>query len=153
RRGVRFRTRRDWQGWDEAGALVFRSPEGTAETDAPDATVLALGGASWPRLGTTGDWAGLLAARGVPVLPFRPANCGFGVAWTGLFRTRFAGTPLKRITLTFAGHTVPGDAMVADYGLEGGPIYTIAAALRDALEASGPAMLTVDLRPDLTADT
>jgi uncharacterized flavoprotein (TIGR03862 family) len=146
---VGFAPRRDWTGWDAAGRLVFRLRDGNCETLAPDATVLALGGASWPRLGANGAWVGPLAAAGVAIRPLRPANCGFHVAWSETFRSRFAGEPLKRIALSFADRTVLGEAMVTGYGLEGGAVYALSAALRDAIERDGRAVLRVDLRPDL----
>ena len=150
--GVRTRTRYRWQGWDEAGRLAFAGPDGTVETAAPDATILTLGGASWPRLGSDGGWAGILAARGVGMAPFRPANCGFAIAWSDRFRERFAGTPLKSIALTHAGRTLRGEAMIADYGIEGGVVYALSAALRDTIEANGRAVASIDLRPDMTPD-
>ena len=143
--GARLETRAEWLGWDAAGALIFR--ERPAERF--DAVVLALGGASWPRLGSTGHWAGLLRARGVEVAPFRPANCGFRVDWSEVFRTRFAGTPLKRLGLSFEGRAVRGEAVITRYGIEGGGIYALSAALRDAVERDGRAVLELDLRPDL----
>ena len=146
--GVAFRARRRWLGWDDAGVLAFEG-----ETVRPDATILALGGASWARLGSDGGWAGILAAKGVEVAPFAPANCGFAVAWSEVFKSRFAGAPLKTIALSFAGRTVRGEAMVAAYGLEGGAVYALSAPLRDAIAAEGLAVLTLDLRPDLTAES
>jgi uncharacterized flavoprotein (TIGR03862 family) len=148
--GVRLASRRTWLGWDADGRLVFRLPDGSQETAAPDATVLALGGASWPRLGADGGWVGLLVAKGIAVAPLRPANCGFAVDWTEGFRARFAGQPLKNIALTWEGRSVRGEAVVTDYGIEGGAIYALSAALRDAIEARGPIDLRVDLRPDMT---
>ncbi len=145
--GVAFRARRRWLGWDDAGVLAFEG-----ETVRPDATILALGGASWARLGSDGGWAGILAAKGVEVAPFAPANCGFAVAWSEVFKSRFAGAPLKTIALSFAGRSVRGEAMVAGYGLEGGAVYALSAPLRDAIAADGRAVLALDLRPDLTAD-
>nr|WP_179955467.1 TIGR03862 family flavoprotein [Stella humosa] len=150
--GVRIVTRRRWQGWDADGALVFSGPDGQGERMAPDATILALGGASWPRLGSDGGWVPLLAARGVPVVPMASANCGFAVAWSADFRQRFAGTPLKPAAFTFAGRTLRGEAMVTAYGIEGGAIYALSAALRDRIAAAGPAMLTIDLRPELAVE-
>jgi uncharacterized flavoprotein (TIGR03862 family) len=144
--GVRLETRADWRGWDETGALRF---EGRPPVRA-DAVILALGGASWPRLGANGAWAELLQARGVEVAPFRPANGGFTVGWREPFRARFAGTPLKTLGLSFRGRTVRGEAMIADYGIEGGGIYALSAPLRDAIARDGRAVLTLDLRPDLT---
>ncbi len=147
--GVELRTRRDWRGWDADGALVFATVDGTTERITPDATVLALGGASWPRLGSDGGWTGLLAARGVATAPFRPANSGFDVAWSPLFAERFAGEPIKAAGFHFAGRTVRGEAVIARYGLEGGAIYALSAGLRDAVAAKGQAALKIDLRPDL----
>jgi len=147
--GVSFRIRREWRGWNAEGRLVFVGPDGVMETSTAHATVLALGGASWPRLGSDGGWTGLLAARGVKVMPFRPANSGFDVAWSPLFRERFAGAPLKSAAFRFGARTVRGEAVIAGYGLEGGAIYALSAALREALEAGKPAVLDIDLRPDL----
>lgn len=147
--GVDLRLRSAWRGWDETGALVFETARGR-EREGPPATVLALGGASWPRLGSTGAWAPLLAARGVEVLPFRPANMGFTVAWSDGFAARFAGQPLKAIALSHGGRTVRGEAMIAGYGLEGGGLYALSAGLREAIAAEGTAVLTLDLRPDQT---
>ena len=147
--GVEVRTRRGWRGWDADGALMFATVDGTMETFTPDATVLALGGASWPRLGSDGGWSGLLAERGVEMVPFRPANSGFDVAWSPLFVERFAGEPIKAAGFHFAGRTVRGEAVIARYGLEGGAIYALSAGLRDAVAAKGQAALKIDLRPDL----
>lgn len=143
--GVTARTRWAWQGFDGA-ALRFATPEG-ARRETPAATVLALGGASWPRLGSDGGW---VAALGAPVAPLRPANMGFFATWSAPFREKFAGTPLKRIALTFGDRTVRGEAMVTAWGIEGGAVYALSAPLRDAF-ASGPVVLSVDLRPDLSA--
>jgi len=102
---VRFALRHRWEGWDEAGRLRFAGPDGDPVTALPAATILALGGASWPRLGSDGGWVATLAARGVAVAPLRPANMGVTLAWSEFFRDRFEGAPLKRIALTFAGTT------------------------------------------------
>ena len=93
------------------------------------ATVLALGGASWPRLGSDGGWVETLAARGVTISPLRPANCGFTVAWSGVFRNRFEGYPLKGVALSFGPHTVRGEAMITRTGIEGGAVYALSAAV------------------------
>jgi hypothetical protein len=146
--GVSLQSRAEWLGWDEAGALRFAG----LPPDRPDAVILALGGASWPRLGASGAWAQILAAKGVAVTPFRPANCGFTVDWSEPFRTRFAGTPLKPLALNFAGETVRGEAVITGYGLEGGGIYALSAPLREAIERDGRAILSLDLRPDLGED-
>ena len=148
--GVRIRTRTEWLGWDASGALRFRSAEGEIETATSDATVLALGGASWARLGSEGSWAPLLQGRGVALAPFRPSNCGFLVDWSETFRDRFAGQPLKTVGLSLGGAYAKGEAMITRGGVEGGAIYALSAALRDAIEADGSATLSIDLRPDQT---
>jgi uncharacterized flavoprotein (TIGR03862 family) len=149
--GVVIKTRHDWRGWADDGALVF-DHDGQAVRVKADATILALGGASWPRLGATGAWAEILKGNGVGVTRLRPANNGFTVAWSEPFRVRFAGAPLKSIALTFEGTTIRGEAMVTRAGLEGGAIYALSAALREAIEQEGRATLVVDLRPDLAPD-
>jgi len=147
--GVELRTRHDWLGWDDEGALAFRGPDGPV-TVKPDATVLALGGASWAKLGSDGSWSVPLGARGVGIEPFQPSNCGFVADWSALFRARFGGTPLKGIALRFEGQSARGDAMVTHYGIEGGAVYAMSAALRDAIARDGKAVLEIDLRPDMT---
>jgi uncharacterized flavoprotein (TIGR03862 family) len=145
--GVEIRARHDWIGWDAEGRLRFATPAGEA-TVSPAATVLALGGASWPKLGSTGAWAEVLAREGVAVSPLRAANAGFEVGWSELFRDRFEGQPLKGVALTFGRIRVRGEAMVTRHGLEGGAVYALSADLRDALAKDGAARLWVDLRPD-----
>jgi uncharacterized flavoprotein (TIGR03862 family) len=147
--GVALNLRATWTGWNAARDLTFDTPDGPRAVR-PRATILALGGASWARLGSDGAWASLLAARGAQVAPFRPANVGFTVRWTQVFRERFAGAPLKNIALNFEGRTSRGDALAAGYGLEGGAVYALSAALRDAIAARGAATLEIDLRPDLS---
>ncbi|GLK84533.1 NAD(FAD)-utilizing dehydrogenase [Ancylobacter defluvii] len=148
--GVTFAPRQLWLGWDEAGRLRFSTPEGEI-AQAADATLLALGGASWPRLGTDGGWVPLLAETGAELRPLRPANAGVVVAWSEMFRQRFAGEPLKRIGLAAGGRRLRGEAVITEQGLEGGGIYALTDRLRDAL-AAGEAVLTLDLRPDLAAE-
>ncbi|EIM27060.1 TIGR03862 family flavoprotein [Microvirga lotononidis] len=150
--GVRFALRHRWQGWDEDGDLIFIGPAGQTVRVKPDATILALGGASWPRLGSDGTWAGLLAEQGIAVSPLRPANMGFTHAWSEIMRSRFEGEPLKRIALTFEGRTVKGEAIVTADGIEGGAVYAFSAMLRDAIERSDHATLHLDLRPDLSEE-
>jgi uncharacterized flavoprotein (TIGR03862 family) len=147
--GVAFKLRHHWLGWDERGDALFDAPEGRVSVHA-DAVVLALGGASWPRLGSDGGWVDVLANAGIAVAPLRPANCGFVVHWSDLFRDRFEGQPLKRIELSFGGQSVRGEALITRQGLEGGGIYALSAPLRDAIAAAGEAVLHIALRPDLT---
>jgi uncharacterized flavoprotein (TIGR03862 family) len=149
--GVQFAFRHRWSGWDERGRLLFRTPDGPRTVDA-GATVVAVGGASWPRLGSDGSWAEILAAKGVTMSPLRPANCGFTVAWSDVFRNRFEGQPLKGIALRFGPHMVRGEAIITRTGIEGGAVYALSAELREAVEKSGAATLHVGLRPDLGPD-
>jgi uncharacterized flavoprotein (TIGR03862 family) len=145
--GVRLMLRHRWTGWDEQGRLSFQAPDGPRAVEA-SATVLALGGASWPRLGSDGAWMETLAARGVKISPLRPANSGFTVAWSDIFRDRFEGQPLKGVALTFGKHTVRGEAIVTRTGIEGGAIYALSAELREAILRDGQATLDIALRPD-----
>ncbi len=146
--GVRFAPGAEWLGWNAEGALMFRE----RPPEHPGAVVLALGGASWPRLGSTGAWVEILRAEGVGTAPLQPANCGFRVDWSETFRSRFAGAPLKTVRLSFAGQSVRGEALISAYGIEGGAIYALSAPLRDALARHGRARLEIDLRPDVTEE-
>lgn len=147
--GVGLETGRLWTGWAQDGALTFMGRDGGSLTATPDATLLALGGASWPRLGSDGGWVPLLAGRGVALAPLRPANGGFAVTWSPQLRERFAGAPLKRIVIQFEGHGVAGEAMLDPAGIEGGAIYALSGPLREAIEREGFAEIALDLRPDL----
>lgn len=144
-RGVEIRTRMRWTGWDATGALRFTRDDGGAETIEAPATLLALGGASWPRLGSDGGWAAVLGSLGVELTPFAPANVGFSIAWSDRFRERFAGQPLKGVAIAHNEHRARGEAIITHYGIEGGPIYRLAPHLRSAT----PALIRIDLRPDL----
>ncbi|WP_458756342.1 NAD(P)/FAD-dependent oxidoreductase [Afipia sp. TerB] len=146
--GVRLMLRHRWMGWTDRSGLSFDTPEGPQEVQA-DAMVLALGGASWPRLGSDGGWADILDKAGVAISPLRPANSGFTAAWSDIFRDRFEGTPLKGVSLTFNSLTVRSEAMVTREGLEGGGVYALSAPLRDEIARAGQAVLHVDVRPDL----
>ena len=145
--GVKLYNRHDWRGWD-GEALRFNDNVRIM----PAVTLLALGGASWPKLGGDGGWTRLLASKGVEIAPFQPANVGFQTEWSAHFAERFAGEPLKNIAVRFAGREVKGELMLTRTGIEGGAIYALSAALRDAITKDGHADLVIDLRPDLTAD-
>lgn len=145
--GVKLLLRHRWSGWDEQGRLRFQTPGGPRVVET-SATVLALGGASWPRLGSDGVWTVTLAAKGVKISPLRPANSGFTVAWSEIFRDRFEGQPLKGVALTFGAHCVRGEAIVTRTGIEGGAVYALSAELREAVDR-GRVILHVALRPDL----
>ncbi|HWF96025.1 MAG TPA: TIGR03862 family flavoprotein [Xanthobacteraceae bacterium] len=146
--GVAFKPRHLWVGWDEDGALVFVGPAGPVAVQA-DATVLALGGASWPRLGSDGGWVEAVTKAGIAVTPLMPANCGFMAGWSDVFSRRFEGQPLKRIEVSFAGRAVRGEAIITRSGLEGAAIYALSASLRAAIAAHGEAVIHIDLRPDI----
>ncbi|HEU0083685.1 MAG TPA: TIGR03862 family flavoprotein [Bradyrhizobium sp.] len=148
--GVKFAFRHRWTRWNGDGRLSFQTPDGERIVDAP-ATVLALGGASWPRLGSDGGWAAALAAKDVAISELRPANCGFTVSWSEVFRNRFEGRPLKGVALAFGSHTARGEATITRTGIEGGAIYALSAPLRDAIVAAGAATLHIALRPDIRA--
>ena len=147
-RGVQFAFRHRWIGWDTAGHLAFKTPEGRRAIDAKVA-VLALGGASWPRLGSDGGWVETLAAKGVAVAPLKPSNCGFTVSWSDIFRDRFEGQPLKGVALSFGARSVRGETMITRNGIEGGAIYALSAELREAILGGGQATLHIALQPDL----
>ncbi len=147
--GVKFSLQRDWRGWNDKGALVFTNADGAEETVSPDATLLALGGASWPRLGSDGSWTKYLADKKIAISPLRPSNCGFTVKWSDIFRAKYAGQPLKPVALLFNGQRVAGEAMLTAKGIEGGAIYALSSPLREAIAANGSAVLHIDLKPGL----
>jgi uncharacterized flavoprotein (TIGR03862 family) len=149
--GVQFSLHHRWIGWDESGHLLFETPDGQTAVGAR-ATVLALGGASWPRLGSDGGWVETLRAKGVKVSPLKPSNCGFTVAWSDIFRDRFEGKPLKGIALSFGAYSVRGEAMMTRSGIEGGALYALSAELRETILRSGQATPRIALRPDVRAD-
>jgi len=149
--GVTFHMRHKWCGWSNNGSLRFETPDGEANIRF-DAVVLALGGGSWARLGSTGAWVPLLVERGVAVAALKPSNCGFDVAWSEHFRTRFEGSPLKSVIVSFTDSTGnafrrQGEFIVTATGIEGSLIYAISARLREEIEAKGSAMIKLDLAP------
>ncbi len=148
--GVRIHVRHRWLGWDDAGGLRLQTPEGE-HVLRPAATLLALGGGSWPQLGSDAAWLPWLSARGVDIAALRPANCGFDVAWSAHFASRFAGEPVKNVRARCAGSTGPGRAgecLISAAGIEGGLVYALSARLREQIEAQGEATLLLDLLPE-----
>ncbi len=150
--GVRFHVRHRWIGWDEQGALRFITPDDNRSVQA-DAVVLALGGGSWPKLGSDASWVPLLAGRGVRIAPLQPANCGFDVGWSEHFRTKFAGHPVKSVAIVMRNEAGteswhPGEFVITETGVVGGVIYIVSTALRDEILAKGSATLRLDLAPD-----
>lgn len=158
--GVGFHMRQRWTGWGEGGQLRFSAPAGEHWV-AADAVVLALGGASWPRLGSDGAWQALLAERGVDLAPLRPSNCGFDVVrpgaaepagWSEFFRSRFAGRPVKNVAMSIGSMTQPGEFLITEGGVEGTLVYGLSATLRDQITDTAPATVLIDLLPGRAAD-
>lgn len=150
--GVSFAAGQLWTGWADDGALTFRGSDGQISHIRPAATLLALGGASWPRLGSDGGWAPVLAAKGVTIAPLLQANNGFTVSWSEMMRERFAGAPLKRVMIRHGERQVTGEAMIDTNGIEGGAIYALSGLLRETVLRDGQAEITMDLRPDMETD-
>jgi hypothetical protein len=150
--GVEFATRHRWLGWNDDGEHRFATGDGSEIHVHADVTVLALGGASWPRVGSDGGWVPLLESVGVGVSSLRPANAGLGVRWSQGYAERFGGQPLKNVAITAAASTARGDAIVTSTGLEGGPVYGVGRAVRTELETNGACTITIDLHPDQTVD-
>jgi uncharacterized flavoprotein (TIGR03862 family) len=155
--GVQFRMRNQWTGWDESGALRFETPQGSVQKEvlvSCDAVILALGGASWPQLGSNGAWLPLLQTRGVGIVPLAPANCGFDVTgndrggWSEHFATRFAGTPVK--TVAIDGKR--GEFVITKTGVEGSLIYALSGLWRDRIAGQGEATIRLDLLPDFSLE-
>ena len=152
--GATLRTRHRWTGWTKSGGsqcLTFDTEDSAVKIRAR-ATVLALGGASWPKLGSDGTWQKILAARGIEIAPLKPANCGFEVAWSPYFRDRFAGVPIKGSLISTGKQSVKGDFVISNYGVEGSAIYTLSRTLRQQIDEDGKAILTLDLTPDRTQE-
>ncbi len=152
--GVAFHVQHRWTGWDATGALRFDTPQGEVHAKS-DAALLALGGGSWPELGSDGAWAPSLAARGVGLAPLRPANCGFEVDWSAHFAQRHAGAPIKPVVLHWrdadgAEQSLQGECVATRYGIEGSAVYAISATLRERIDRNGHADLALDLAPGRT---
>jgi uncharacterized flavoprotein (TIGR03862 family) len=145
--GVRFHMRSRWLGWSADGALRFATPHGE-HVHRPGATVLALGGASWQRLGSDGAWWPWLQAQGVQVAALQASNCGFDVGWSAHLQERFAGAPLKGVALQFEGWHQRGECVLTATGLEGSLIYAASALLREGINSNGSAKVLLDLLPD-----
>ncbi|SFI89209.1 hypothetical protein SAMN05216206_3090 [Pseudomonas guineae] len=146
--GVQIHTRHRWLGWDAQGALRISSPTGELEVSA-DATLLALGGGSWARLGSDGAWVPLLQARGVQIAPLQASNCGFDVsAWSPFLRDKFAGAPLKNVSLCLAGAAPRlGEFVLTAGGIEGSLVYALSAAIRETINQHDSAIVHLDLLP------
>ena len=147
--GVVLHMRHRWLGWDDTGGLQFTRPDGSTLNFKPDATILALGGASWPRLGSDGHWTSILEHHGVTITPLQASNAGVLISWSDAFRGRFEGTPLKRIAVTAGGEVHRGEAVVTRSGLEGNAIYACSRSLREEMRTgNADVQIHIDLRPD-----
>ena len=154
--GVLFHVQHRWTGWNADGALHFATPDGDVTFHA-DAVVLALGGGSWPQLGSDGAWVQTLVERGIDVAPLQPANCGFDIGWSAHLASKHAGAPLKPVVAHWRGtdgseHTLQGECVLTETGIEGSLVYAIAADLREAIQRDGEVTLTLDLVPARTLD-
>ncbi|MBB1059480.1 TIGR03862 family flavoprotein [Marilutibacter spongiae] len=154
--GVRFHVQHRWTGWDDDGALCFETPEGALRRHAR-ATILALGGASWPQLGSDGAWTDTLREAGLDVRPLEASNCGFDIGWSEHFRERHAGAPIKPVVGAWrdAGggkHSLQGECVATATGIEGSLVYALSAPLRDAIRRDGSARLWLDLAPGRAAE-
>ena len=154
--GVRFHVRHRWQGWTDQGSLRINGPEGDITIN-PDATILALGGASWPKLGSDGRWVSMLEAKCVHTTPLQSANCGFETNWSPLLQQKFSGEPLKSIAIRFTDHTGQahqrqGECIISREGIEGSLIYALSRPLRETINANGSATFAIDLAPDHSAE-
>ncbi|RSK41232.1 BaiN/RdsA family NAD(P)/FAD-dependent oxidoreductase [Hymenobacter perfusus] len=150
--GVDIQTRHRWLGFEGLTGLRLRNEAtGSEFVTHPAATLLALGGASWAKTGSDGRWLPILAELGVPVVPFAPSNCGTEVGWSDFFRAKVGRQPLKNVAVSCGPHTVRGEIMLTDYGLEGTPVYALTPQLRAALATGQPAQLHLNLKPDLPA--
>ncbi|MBX9691399.1 MAG: TIGR03862 family flavoprotein [Cyanobacteria bacterium] len=154
--GVNFHLKHRWLGFGENGSLQLENADGGLSIR-PDAVILALGGASWPQLGSTGSWVSWLQKLGVDVAPWQSANCGFDVDWTAHMREKFAGSPLKAVSLKFTGvdgavESRQGELLISEYGLEGSLIYAFSKQLRELINVHGKAVVTIDLLPGRSAE-
>lgn len=148
--GVSFHLNHRWIGWNAHQDMIFEMPDGTTKTDKADACLLAVGGASWPKLGSDARWTSILQADNIQLHAFSPSNCGFKVAWSDLFRQKYAGTPVKSITLHIDDLESSGDMMITDYGIEGGAVYALSAPIRNSLKTNARTIVYCDLQPNIS---
>lgn len=154
--GTVFHTRYKWIGWTDDQSLQMETPGGQI-TIKPEAVILALGGGSWKKLGSTGEWVKFLSERGVDIAQLKPSNCGFDVAWSEYFRSHFEGQPLKSVVLSFTdskGNSFrkKGEFVVTVHGVEGSLIYSLSPLLRDEIEVAGKAIIKLDLAPGIPVE-
>jgi uncharacterized flavoprotein (TIGR03862 family) len=148
--GVEFFMRYEWKGFDDQGALRFETEAHATELVKADAVLLALGGASWPKLGAAGSWQSIMHEKEIAITPLSASNVGVKVSWSEYFKSRFAGHPLKRLIVSCGSQRAVGEAVITQQGIEGGAIYALGPALRESIVHSGHAMLSLDLRRDVS---
>ncbi len=148
--GVQFSMRHRWLGWQNDSNQLLFDTQNSHEIFCADAVILALGGGSWAKLGSTGEWVSILREKGMNVEMLQPSNCGFNVTWRDYFKQHFSGEPLKNISLTFDDFHKKGEAMLTENGIEGGLIYAASAKIRDHISTNGNAIIHLDLFPDKT---
>ncbi len=151
--GVIFHMQHEWIGWNKEGSINFLDNQGNTCAGYADAVLLALGGASWPKLGADGGWVRMLEQLEIKVSPLRPANCGFFIPWSNHFCNKFAGTPLKPVTIYHQDQSIRGEIMITKNGIEGGAVYALSSYLRDEIEKNKTAAIKLDLRPGLSVET
>lgn len=149
--GVELLTRHRFAGLGSSGEALVQSGDEDPHPVPARAILLALGGASWPKLGSTAEWVAVLKEHGVGITPFQPANCGFHISWSPYLKERFAGRPLKRVELRTGETSRFGEAILSEKGLEGGVVYALSADIRETIKAVGSARLVLDLRPAMDA--
>jgi len=149
--GVIFHVRHRWTGFNDQGVATFDHLGQQVETEG-SATLLAFGGASWPRLGSDGGWISILETHGVDIAPLKPANCGFNIAWSEKMIPKHEGAPVKNVALAFQDKRIEGEIVLTAYGIEGTPVYALSADLRDTIETGGEAVLAIDLKPSLNKE-
>ena len=156
--GVVIKTGHRWTGWARSAdgtidtrRLLFVDNNGATRGVTGDVTILALGGASWPRVGSDGRWTAALEHAGVHIAALRPANCAVRLAWSADFAERFGGVPVKNVAVTVDATSVRGEAMITEDGLEGGPVYAHSAAIRDSIDRNRFCSISIDLYPDLSS--
>ena len=145
---VKMKNNHDWIGWDD-NKLIFKT-ETTNIIINPNITLLALGGLSWPKLGSDGSWIKILKKDDIKISKIQPTNCGFFVKWSNIFKNRFAGYPLKSIELSFKDQKIKGEFIITKEGIEGGVIYSISSMLRENINEMGYAEVIIDLKPDFS---
>ncbi|MCR9214261.1 MAG: TIGR03862 family flavoprotein [Proteobacteria bacterium] len=152
RDNIHFHLKHSWIETKDDGTLIFSGPEDENVDFLADAVLFAMGGASYPHLGSDGAWVSPMSAQGISITPFAPSNCGFTVSWSDPFLSRFEGEPIKNIRLSFQNQEAYGDLVITKTGLEGGVLYALSRPLREALEGRADIVLSMDLKPEMALE-